>query len=163
MDSAPLVTSLRRSFYLLSLALYQRYIMSSLGKNVVLVFKIDAYTRRKWPIQLVRTFSPYVKAVLFTECTPYNSEPPLDTARSPYVAWKSGVTPKFGGICLDKKHEYSSHLADLCERVSCRIYRFGYVSINPNFLSMEKTGPTLSELLDKRSTGMINGLACSKL
>ena len=141
MDSAPLVTSLRRSFYLLSLALYQRYIMSSLGKNVVLVFKIDAYTRRKWPIQLVRTFSPYVKAVLFTECTPYNSEPPLDTARSPYVAWKSGVTPKFGGICLDKKHEYSSHLADLCERVSCRIYRFGYVSINPNFLSMEKTGP----------------------
>ena len=60
--------------------------MSSLGKNVVLVFKIDAYTRRKWPIQLVRAFSPYVKAVLFTECTPYNSEPPLDTARSPYVA-----------------------------------------------------------------------------
>ena len=39
-----------------SLALYQRYIMSFLGKHMILVFKIDAYTRRKWPIHLVRTF-----------------------------------------------------------------------------------------------------------
>ena len=113
--------------------------MSSLGKNVILVFKIDAYTRRKCPIQLVRAFHRMWRLFFSPSVPPTIANRPstqLDPLTSPEKAeWHLN-----SGESVLTKNTNTAHTWLICvERVSCRIYRFGYVSINPNFLSMEKT------------------------
>ena len=66
---------------------------------------------------------------------------PTPKVDDPSRRLKKRKTPKFGVNLSWQKHEYSSHLPALCERVSCRIAYtvFGYVTVNPNFTSMTKT------------------------